>query len=240
MCWDRCRGLPPDRNRRRGCTREAMEESPGRSRPRPEIYDMFANSRTNRRLRLRVEGLRISDRRKLKEPQANSHSSISPDSAVQVSIASWSTFRSQALTKSCRDALGDSARRSATNTGASLRHLRRAIRSLRAIKASQLLLHYRTRKKVKMRRTGRVAHREHKRLRRVHGLRPQVLPRVDIVHHLVLFPAAHSAQLHESRKMVTTETHKEGNDANGMRSRTRCMGRKSRQRKSAHTAPLRR
>lgn len=132
VCWDRCRGLLPDRNRRRGCTREAMEESQGRSRPRPETYDMFANSRTNRRLRLRVEGLKISDRRKLKEPQANSHSSISPDSAVQVSIASWSTFRSQALTKSCRHAVGDSAHRSATITGAILLHSRRAIRNLRA------------------------------------------------------------------------------------------------------------
>lgn len=188
VCWDRRSGLPPDRNRRRGCIREVTEGFQGRSRRRPESYDMFVSSRIDQRPRLCVEGLRISGRRVLEDPHANSHSSITPDSAVHVSIASWSTFRSQALTKSCSHALGASARQSATNTGASFPHSRRAIRSLRAIRGIQLLLHFCTWKGMQNR-TSRIAHCEHKRLRRVHGLRPQVFPRIDIVHHLVLFPA---------------------------------------------------
>jgi hypothetical protein len=143
VCWDPRSGLPPGRNRRRGCIPEATEESRGRSRRHPESYDMSASSRTSQRPRLRAEGLRISHRRVLKELQANSHSSISPDSAVHVSIASWSTFRSQALTKSCGHALGDSARRSATTTCKRiLLHVHRAIRSLRGMEGSQLLLHF--------------------------------------------------------------------------------------------------
>lgn len=87
----------------------------------------------------------VKDQRRrmmLEENSCDAHSSISPDSAVHVSIASCSTSRSQALTKSCRDALENSARRSTTNTCKRiLLHVHRAIRSLRRMEAGQLAGH---------------------------------------------------------------------------------------------------
>lgn len=65
---------------------------------------------------------------------------------------------------------------------------------------------------------SRVAHRQHERLRRVHRLRPQILPRVDVVHDLHRRAAS---AWKEKEKREKTHLVEERDEADGVAIRAR-------------------
>lgn len=111
-------------------------------------------------------------------------------------MASCKTSWSQAFRKSCRGAAGQ-------YRPYSQRRCRHALRAIRILCGEQGQTSGMLRRRVSGRGlTSRVAHREDERLRGVFGLRPKILPRVDVVHHFEL-AEAYPSQWHTRRRAHT-------------------------------------